>query len=422
MKTEIFIDRLSNILGKDVSRNISYSEEDIQVVIKFIRTGKIQIEDIVAITSIFAYVSYDKTKELEEEVTRYISLNHKDIVSRLDSFPQIHGLIKETSPNINFYKRILSSTFGGNLIEDIWSVTTQHLFKCINGLYGVKYFLLKLLLSKSKEFDSWMKISVRNDLKYALLDELLCDREFSSLSDNAYSCSENPYIRCLYFFAIYENSSSFENIYTPNFPEKDQLFLSLFILLFHHPIFYGEKDFDHKYEKLIPLLDKISQSGLLTYLTGNSFRGFRITFFNRTTICLLLDRLKDSELKKELFVWLYNSIFEKDLGYINVRTILLVNVIIKAIEENKTLLPDLRKKYKKILEKTLFPYSYNRNPESWNSNIMMLLFLTIALVLTCPNDKDRYILNFKKARKKKHVQDELIDEMLTQLIEVQVSF
>ena len=81
MKTEIFIDRLSNILGKDVSRNISYSEEDIQVVIKFIRTGKIQIEDIVAITSIFAYVSYDKTKELEEEVTRYISLNHKDIVS-----------------------------------------------------------------------------------------------------------------------------------------------------------------------------------------------------------------------------------------------------------------------------------------------------------------------------------------------------
>lgn len=415
MKTEIFIDRLSNILGKDVSRNISYSEEDIQVVIKFIRTGKIQIEDIVAITSIFAYVSYDKTKELEEEVTRYISLNHKDIVSRLDSFPQIYGLIKETSPNINFYKRILSSTFGGNLIEDIWSVTTQHLFKCINGLYGVKYFLLKLLLSKSKEFDSWMKISVRNDLKYALLDKLLCDREFSSLSDNVYSCSENPYIRCLYFFARYENSSSFENIFTSNFPEKDQLFLSLFILLFHHPIFYGEKDFEHKYEELVPLIDKISKSGLLKYLTENSFRGFRINLFNRTTICLLIDQLEDSVLKKELFAWLYNSIFEKDLYHINEHSILLANVITKAIEGNSALLQNLKDKYKKLLQKTLFPYAYNRNHEAWYSNIMMLLFLTIVLVLLCPVNKDTYISNLKAARTKRHVQDELINEMLSQL-------
>lgn len=313
MKTEIFIDRLSNILGKDVSRDTSYGEEDIQSVIKFIRTGKIQIGDIVAITSIFAYMSCDKTKELEEEVLRYINLNHKDIVSHLDSFPQIYDFIKESSPNISFYKRILSSTFDGNLIEDIWSVATHHLFKCINGLYGVKYFLLRLLLSKSKEFDSWLKTSHRKDLKYALLDELLCDGTFFLLYDNIYSCSENPYIRCLYFFARYENSSSFENIFTSNFSEKDQLFLSLFILLFHHPIFYGEKDFYSKYEKLVPLIDKISQSGLLMYLTEISFRGFRITFFNRTTICLLLDRLEDSELKKELFAWLYNSIFEEDL-------------------------------------------------------------------------------------------------------------
>lgn len=415
MKTKIFIDRLSNILGKDVSRNTSYGEEDIQVVIKFIRTGKIQIGDIVAISSIFAYVSCDKTKELDEAVMSYIGINHKNIVSQLDSFPQIYDYIKESSPNISFYKRILSSEFDGNLIEDIWSATTYHLFKCINGLYGVKHLLLKLLLTKSKEFDSWLKTSCRNDLKYALLDELLCNGTFFFLDDNIYSRSENPYIRCFHFFSKYKDSSSFENIFTSSFSKKDQLFLSLFILLFHHPIFYGEKDFDSKYEKLVPLIDKISQSGLLTYLTGNSFRGFRITFFNRTTICLLLDRLEDSELKKELFAWLYNSIFEEDLYHINEYSILLANVIIKAIEENVTLLPNLKDKYKKILEKTLFPYAYNRNPEAWYSNIMMLLFLTIVLVLHCPNNKDTYISNLKEARTKRHVQDELINEILSQL-------
>ena len=121
MKTKIFIDRLSNILGKDVSRNTSYGEEDIQVVIKFIRTGKIQIGDIVAISSIFAYVSCDKTKELDEAVMSYIGINHKNIVSQLDSFPQIYDYIKESSPNISFYKRILSSEFDGNLINKIRS-------------------------------------------------------------------------------------------------------------------------------------------------------------------------------------------------------------------------------------------------------------------------------------------------------------
>ena len=45
----------------------------------------------------------------------------------------------------------------------------------------------------------------------------------------------------------------------------------------------------------------------------------------------------------------------------------------------------------------------------------MLLFLTIVLVLHCPNNKDTYISNLKEARTKRHVQDELINEILSQL-------
>ncbi len=415
MNSELFIEKLEKILGKDISADSSFSDTDIQVVVDTIRTDNVQIEDILAISLMFAYIPYDDTKKLDEEVTKYISLNHKNIVSQLNSFPQIYNFIKQSLPNINFYDKILSSTFDGNLIEDIWSITVHHLFKCINGLYGIKYFLKKLLLVKSKEFDSWLKISNRKDLKYVLLDELLCDGGFLSLTDNDFSSSINPYIRCIHFFTIYKNSSSLENIFNSKFSTEDQLYLSLFILLFRHSIFYGGENFDLKYREIESSLNKLSQSGILQYLTKDSFNGFRSGFYNRTTIYLIIDRVEDSNTKKDLFRWLYESIFEKDLYYINEHSILLANVIIKTIEGDITLLSDLKKRYKKICQKTLFPYAYDRNPKDWYPNIMMQLFLTIVLVMSNPDDKDLYILNLKSARTRRHIQDELINGILDQL-------
>lgn len=371
-----------------------------------------------AINTTLAYGHYPK--EINLEIGKYITKYIDTIIKEIDSIEDLTKYFNKES--VQNYESILVNNISYDLIKNIITLSLYHskLYKD-KYIYGVQDLLLNLSKYSHEKFSKWFLTTNRNDLKVIYADATLnFMTSIDSLSESNIN-SDIPFIRAFSKIIFYNID---RNLILPNihkhFYDLDSNEENIYFILYY----FSNKSFDLKNQNSISELnnDITKVSKYLNYLNQNILKEF-LRYINISIIYGIIDEIKDSSLKIELFKVLFTDLetrieLEEFISNFTIeKANILGNILLMLDEKN---LKEFLKKFNELVVKMQEPYYVYRFHNQWNKQISILIHYLIAIFVYFKEKKnDEYLVyknKFLNLRKRFiHTNENYIVDILEQI-------
>lgn len=353
-----------------------------------------QIFDLKILIGGLNLLAYGLKKE-RTTIINYVRNNSINIANQIDkTIPDLWDNYDEVG--IQYYTKLLNSTFSYNLIKDLDISHPHQLSK--QYFYGLKYLLLFWATNCYDDFEKWYFSTKRKDILLYFIATILESHHIINAADMVFTESKIHWLRALSNLLIYPVSNIFpfaeknkkvaDIRYSP-IKNNEKLDLLIYYLFQNFGTLTGayEKKDKEQFYQIINLLKKVD---INKYFSLDYLKSLNLWIYRYYIVYEILVNI-DIANKDTIYKYILNLIDkyqEKDI--LTASDILLANLYGKIILNlNDNYMENTDKEYLKIKRDLLRPYFYSRKHELWNRYITKAIYYTIILYITNFQNKEK---------------------------------